>query len=60
MSKTRSVVPQHQGEGGRTVARDYEDHGEATIAGIGRAVLALIAAVFLVFGGIMALGGKIF
>ena len=45
---------------GRKEARAYEDQEQATIAGIGRAVLALIAAVFLVFGGIMTLGGKVF
>lgn len=45
---------------GRKPARAYEDQQEAALAGLGRAVLALIAAVLLVFGGIMTLGGKVF
>lgn len=45
---------------GNKPARDYEDHPEARIVGIGRALLALIAAVLLVFGGIMTFGGKVF
>lgn len=45
---------------GRKPARPYEDHQEATIAGIGRALLALIASILLVFGGIMTFGGKVF
>lgn len=45
---------------GRKAARpDYEDAPEATLAGAGRAVLALIAAVLIVFGGIMTFGGKV-
>ena len=45
---------------GRKAARpDYEDAPEATLAGAGRAVLALIAAVLVVFGGIMTFGGKV-
>ncbi|MFM9939811.1 MAG: cytochrome b/b6 domain-containing protein [Hyphomicrobiaceae bacterium] len=45
---------------GRKAQRDYEDQPQATIARVGHAVLALIAAVLLVFGGIMTLGGKVF
>ncbi len=45
---------------GRKEARAYEDQSQATIAGVGHAVLALIAAILLVFGGIMSLGGKVF
>jgi cytochrome b len=45
---------------GKKPAVRYEDEQEAVIAGIGRALLALIAAVALVLGGIMTLGGKVF
>jgi len=38
---------------------DYEDGREAVLAGAGRALLALIAAVVIVFGGIMTFGGKV-
>lgn len=45
---------------GRKPARHYEDEPAARLVGAGRAVLALIAAVVLVFGGIMTFGGKVF
>lgn len=44
---------------GRKTARAYEDQPEARIAGGGRALLCLLAAAGLVFGTIVALGGKL-
>ncbi len=45
---------------GRKPARpDYEDQREAAVVGGLRAILALIAAIILVFGSIIALGGKV-
>lgn len=45
---------------GRKAERpDYEDEPEAKLAGTARAALALLAAIVLVFGGILALGGKV-
>lgn len=44
---------------GRKAAISYEDQPEARIAGGGRAVLCLLAAVALVFGGILLAGGKV-
>ena len=45
---------------GRKAAAAFEDEAEARIASAGRALVCLIAAVLLVFGGIMTLGGKVF
>jgi hypothetical protein len=43
----------------KTARPDYEDQREAVPAGAGRAILALFAAVLIVFGGIMTFGGKV-
>ena len=45
---------------GRKPAAHFEDQQEARIAPIARALVCLIAAVLLVFGGIMTAGGKVF
>jgi cytochrome b len=45
---------------GRKPAADFEDEAEAQIATSGRAVVCLIAAVGIVFGGIVAFGGRVF
>ena len=45
---------------GRKPAADFEDQPEAQVETIGRALICLIAAILLVFGGIMTFGGKIF
>lgn len=45
---------------GKKLEANFEDHAEARVETIGRALVCLIAAVLLVFGGIMTLGGKIF
>ena len=44
---------------GRKAAGTFEDQPEAKLASVGRALLCLIAAIVLVFGGIMTAGGKI-
>lgn len=44
---------------GRKQARAYEDQQEAQLAGPARAAVALLLAILAVFGGIMALGGRI-
>jgi cytochrome b len=45
---------------GRKPRAPYEDQREARIAGTGRALLCLIVAAVIVFGGITAAGGRIF
>ncbi len=44
---------------GRKSAQPYEDQQEARLESLGRALLCLIAAVLLVFGGIMTAGGRL-
>ncbi len=44
---------------GRKAARAYEDQPETRLAGDGLALVCLLAATVLVFGGIIALGGKV-
>ncbi|MEZ5849498.1 MAG: cytochrome b/b6 domain-containing protein [Hyphomicrobiaceae bacterium] len=43
---------------GHKPAQTYEDQQEAKLEGVGRALVCLVAAVLLVFGGIMTAGGK--
>ncbi len=45
---------------GKKPAIGYEDQAEARLESAGRALVCLIAAVFLVFGAIMTFGGKVF
>lgn len=45
---------------GKKPAAEFEDHAEARLETAGRALVCLIGAILLVFGGIMTLGGKIF
>ena len=45
---------------GRKAAAPFEDQQEARIASMGRALYLLMAAVLLVLGGIMTLGGRVF
>jgi hypothetical protein len=44
---------------GRKPAADYEDQAEVRLARTARALVCLIAAVLLVLGGILTLGGKL-
>lgn len=45
---------------GRKKAAPFEDQNQAQVAGPVRAAVSLILAIIIVFGGITALGGKIF